>query len=54
MRRFLIGLRTSIKIVALLVVSMVIIFTVAMCVYKPIYSVTLNGEMIGYSRDRAF
>ncbi len=53
MRRFLIGLRTSIKIVALLVVSMVIIFTIAMCVYKPIYSVTLNGEMIGYSRDRA-
>ena len=53
MRRFLIGLRTSIKIVALLVVSMIIIFTVAMCVYKPIYSVTLDGEMIGYSRDRA-
>lgn len=53
MRRFLIGLRTSIKVVALLVVSMIIIFTVAMCVYKPIYSVTLDGEMIGYSKDRA-
>ena len=29
------------------------IFVVAMCVYKPIYSVSLNGEMIGYSKDRA-
>lgn len=53
MRKFLIGFRTSIKVAALLVVSMIIIFTVAMCVYKPIYSVTLDGEMIGYSKDRA-
>ena len=24
-----------------------------MAVYKPIYSVTLNGEMIGYSENKA-
>lgn len=53
MRKFLIGLRTSIKLVALFAVSLIIIFTVAMCVYKPIYSVSLNGELVGYSKDKA-
>lgn len=53
MRKFLIGLRTSIKVIALFVISLVIIFTVAMCVYKPIYSVSLNGEMLGYTQDKA-
>ena len=47
MRKLLIGLRTSIKVIALLVISSIIIFGIAMCVYKPIYSVSLNGEMIG-------
>ncbi len=53
MRKFIIGLRTSIKVIVLFVVSLIVIFTIAMCVYKPIYSVTLNGEMIGYSEDKA-
>ena len=53
MRKLLIGLRTSIKAIVLLVISSLIIFAIAMCVYKPIYSVSLNGEMIGYSADRA-
>ena len=53
MRKFIIGLRTSIKAIVLFAVCSIIIFVVAMCVYKPIYSVTLNGEMIGYSKDRA-
>lgn len=53
MRKFLIGLRTSIKAIVLFTVCSIMIFVVAMCVYKPIYSVSLNGEMIGYSKDRA-
>ncbi len=53
MRKFLIGLRTSIKISALFAVSLVIIFAIVMGVYKPIYSVTIDGEMVGYSKDRA-
>ena len=53
MRRLLIGLRTSVKAIVLFVISSIIIFGIAMCVYKPIYSVSLNGEMIGYSADRA-
>lgn len=53
MRKFIIGLRTSIKAITLFVIGFIIILTIAMCVYKPIYSVSLNGEMIGYSKDKA-
>ena len=53
MRKLLIGLRTSIKAVALFVACSIVIIAVVMCVYKPIYSVSLGGEMIGYSKDKA-
>ena len=53
MRKFIIGLRTSIKILALFIVSCIIVLTIVMCIYKPIYSVSLNGEMLGYSKDKA-
>lgn len=53
MKKLLIGLRTSIKLIALFAVSSIIIVTIIMCVYKPIYSVTFNGEMIGYSKNKA-
>lgn len=53
MRRLLIGLRSSIKLITLLTVSSIIIIAIIMAVYKPIYSVTLNGEMIGYSENKA-
>lgn len=52
MKKLLIGLRTSIKLIALFAVSSIIIVTIIMCVYKPIYSVTFNGEMIGYSKNK--
>ena len=52
MRKLLIGLRTSIKAISLFAVSSIIIITIIMCVYKPIYSVTFNGEMIGYSKNK--
>lgn len=53
MRKLLIGLRTSIKAVTLFAVASIIIVAIIMCVYKPIYSVSLNGETIGYSKDKA-
>lgn len=53
MRKLLIGLRSSIKLITLLTVSSIIIVAIIMAVYKPIYSVTLNGEMIGYSENKA-
>lgn len=52
MRRLLIGLRTSIKLMALFAVSSIIFITIVFSVYKPIYSVTFKGEMIGYTESR--
>ncbi len=53
MRKLLIGIRTSIKLMALFAVSSIVIITLVMSVYKPIYSVTFNGEEIGYSENKA-
>ena len=52
MRKLLIGLRSSIKLITLLTVSSIIIVAIIMTVYKPIYSVTFEGEMIGYSENK--
>ena len=51
MRKLLIGLRTSIKAITLFAVSTIVILAVVIGVYKPIYSVTFKGEMIGYSKE---
>lgn len=53
MKRLLIGLRTSIKLIALFAVSSIIFVAIIMSIYKPIYSVTFNGEEIGYSENKA-
>ena len=53
MKRLLIGIRTSIKLITLFAVSSIIIVAIIMSVYKPIYSVTFNGEEIGYSENKA-
>lgn len=49
MKKLLIGLRSSIKFITLFVVSSIIIIAIIAFVYKPIYSVTFNGEMLGYT-----
>ena len=53
MRKLLIGLRTSIKLIALLAVSSIIILAIVLSIYKPIYAVTFNGEMYGYTDSKA-
>lgn len=53
MKKLLIGLRTSIKIIALFVVISIIVIAIIMSIYKPIYSVTFKGEEIGYSENKA-
>ncbi len=53
MRKLLIGLRTSIKALVLFAVSSIIILAIILCVYKPIYSVYLDGEMVGYTQNKA-
>ncbi len=53
MKKILIGLRTSIKVIMLLTIASIAIVALIMCVYKPIYSVSFNGETIGYSGNKA-
>lgn len=44
--------RTLIKLIAILAVAGVLIWGTIIFLYKPIYSVTLNGEFIGYCEDK--
>lgn len=52
MRRILIHLRTSVKFLFLIVLSAIMIVSLVAFAYKPIYSVTFNGELIGYCEDK--
>ena len=44
--------RTLIKLIAILAVAGALIWGTIIFLYKPIYSVTLNGEFIGYCEDK--
>lgn len=44
--------RTLIKLIAILAVAGALIWGTIIFLYKPIYSVTLNGEIIGYCEDK--
>ena len=53
MKKILIGLRTSFKFIILLSVAALIIMSLIVFIYKPIYSVYLDGEFIGYSENKS-
>lgn len=46
-------IRTSIKLISLIGIAAVIIIGTVSLIYKPTYSVTLNGEFIGYIKDKS-
>lgn len=46
-------LRTSVKLISLVGIASLIIIGVVSLIYKPIYSVTLGGEFIGYIDDKS-
>lgn len=46
-------IRTSIKLISLIGIAAVIIIGTVSLIYKPTYSVTLNGEFIGYINDKS-
>lgn len=48
-----IHLKTSFKFALLLLIGIALIFFLIFIVYKPMYSVTLNGEFIGYTEDKS-
>ena len=52
MKKILIKLRTSIKFIILVSFIALIITGIVAVLYKPIYSVYLNGELIGYCSDK--
>ena len=52
LKKVLIHCRTSIRLISIILLSAVLIIGALALIYKPIYSVTLNGEFIGYSKDK--
>ena len=52
-KQILVFARKSIKLTILLAVSIFLIICAVALFFKPIYSVTINGEFIGYSRDKS-
>ena len=52
LKKVVIYLRTWIKLIIMLLVGLAIIGFLVFVVYRPMYSVTLNGEFIGYTADR--
>ena len=52
MRRILMRLRTFMRFSLLIYISVFLIVGLVFLLYKPIYSVYLNGELIGYCKDK--
>lgn len=48
-----IHLRNSVKVISLLTIGLLIIAGLISLVYKPTYSVTLNGEFVGYTTNKS-
>lgn len=53
LKNTIIHLRKCTKFAMLIIVSAILIIAIFSFFYKPIYSVTLNGEMIGYSENKS-
>lgn len=53
MKKALIHIKRSFKFFILLAVATLIIAGAVILFYKPIYSVTINGEAVGYSEDKS-
>ena len=45
--------RTSVKIVLLTIISAFLVVSAVAFFYKPTYAVSLNGELIGYTENKA-
>ena len=49
MRGLIIHLRKSIKLIIILALALIIIVAILYLLFKPMYAVRLNGEIIGYT-----
>ena len=52
-KQILVFARKSMKLTILIAVSIFLIICAVALFFKPIYSVTLNGETVGYSKDKS-
>ena len=46
-------IRTSVKVLIIIAIAGIIITGLAIYVYKPMYSVSLNGEFLGYTQEKS-
>ena len=53
MKKIVIYVRNSVKVVSLLTFAIILILCAVTFLYKPTYSVTLNGEFVGYSNNKS-
>ncbi len=52
-KQILIFARKSMKLIILIAISIFVIICAVALLFKPIYSVTINGESVGYSKDKS-
>ena len=52
-KKILVLARKTMKLTILLGISILLIICAVALFFKPIYSVSLNGEQIGYSKDKS-
>lgn len=53
MKKVYMFFRTSVKLLSLITILTLLIIAIVFFFYKPIYSVSLNGQFIGYSKDKS-
>jgi len=51
-KQIIIKLRASVRFFIIVIIGLLLMACAFIYIYRPIYSVTLNGEFIGYSEDR--
>lgn len=52
LKNLVVKARTSIRLLVLLIIATLAIVCIFLFIYRPIYTVTLNGEFIGYSENK--
>lgn len=52
-KKIFIHVRNSLKFTFLLILSLIVVAAILSLVYKPMYSVTFNGEFIGYTSNKS-
>lgn len=51
-KNIFVHIRSSLKLIIMIIISAIIIVGIIFTFYRPTYSVTLNGEFVGYTNDK--